>query len=56
MNRKKPATRFVVTLVPLPEVSDPVRAMRWALKALLRRFGLRCTEVREEQIQDGDAP
>jgi hypothetical protein len=53
--RSKHRSKFVVTLVPLPEVSDPVRAMRAALKALLRRFGLRCTDVREERVQDGGA-
>jgi hypothetical protein len=54
MAREKPIT-FVVRLVPLPEVDDPIRQMRLALKTLLRRFGLRATEVREERIQDGDA-
>jgi hypothetical protein len=37
-------TSFVVTLRPLPNV-DPVRALRAALKALLRRYGLRATRV-----------
>lgn len=37
-------TEFVLTLRPQPDASDPqgVRWLRWALKTLLRRFGLRC--------------
>jgi hypothetical protein len=45
----KKSITFVVRLVPLPEVADPIRQLRWALKVLLRRFGLRCTDVREER-------
>ena len=37
---------FVITLRPLPGV-DPVRALRAALKLLLRRFGLRCVSISE---------
>jgi hypothetical protein len=48
MTRKNPAT-FVLRLVPLPEVDDPIRALRWALKTLLRRHGLKCTDIREER-------
>jgi hypothetical protein len=40
---------FVIVLRPEPGV-DPVRALRAALKVLLRRFGLKALEVRE---QDG---
>jgi hypothetical protein len=36
---------FVVKLRPLPSVTDPIKALRGALKVLLRRFGLRATEV-----------
>ena len=50
----KPTERpiYVVTLRPEQHVADPVRALRRALKILLRRFGLRAIEVRE----DGGAP
>ena len=37
---------FVLRLRPEPRV-DAVRALRAALKALLRRFGLRAIDVRE---------
>jgi hypothetical protein len=36
--------RYVLTLEPLPGV-NPIRALRWALKTLLRRFGLRCVRI-----------
>jgi hypothetical protein len=38
---------FVVTLRPLPHCADPIKALRGALKVLLRRFGLRCVELSE---------
>jgi hypothetical protein len=38
---------FVLKLVPLPGV-DPIRALRAALKLLLRRCGLRCVSASEE--------
>ena len=38
---------FVLQLRAEPHVVDPVRALRRALKILLRRFGLRCLDVRE---------
>jgi hypothetical protein len=46
MNRKHPATRFVVTL-EVPAETDAVRVLRGALKILLRRFGLKCIDLRE---------
>jgi hypothetical protein len=39
--------KLLVVLQPLPRV-DPTRALRWALKRLLRDHGLRCLSVREE--------
>jgi hypothetical protein len=39
--------RFVLKLVPLPEVSDPIKALRAALKALRRRYGLSCVDLHE---------
>jgi hypothetical protein len=38
---------FTVKLRPLPHCTDPIKALRSALKVLLRRFGLRCIEVNE---------
>jgi hypothetical protein len=40
---------YRITLVALPSVSAPMLALRQALKALLRRHGFRCTELREEE-------
>ena len=37
---------FMLTLVAKPG-SDPIRAIRWLLKVALRRFGLRCSNMRE---------
>ena len=45
---RKKGRRFVVTLVPLPNV-DPIRSLRWALKGLLRRHGMRCVDLHEEE-------
>ncbi len=45
---------YVLKLQALPNV-DEIRAVRAALKVLLRRFGLRCvgiTELTEDQIHD----
>jgi len=33
---------FTIQIRPEPGVDDPIRALRWALKDLLRRHGLRC--------------
>jgi hypothetical protein len=46
--RARPEKRstFVLTLQAAPGV-DSVRALRWALKFLWRRFGLRCVSVEE---------
>ena len=38
---------FMLTLVAKPGCSDPIRAIRWLLKMALRRFQLRCTNMRE---------
>ena len=37
---------FTLMLVAKPG-SDPIRAIRWLLKVALRRFQLRCVEMRE---------
>jgi hypothetical protein len=38
---------YVVRLQPMPG-TDPIKAVRWLLKAALRLYGLRCLSVREE--------
>jgi hypothetical protein len=43
---------FMLTLVAKaspdkPGSEDPIRAIRWLLKVALRRFQLRCTNMRE---------
>jgi hypothetical protein len=40
-------TTYVLRLRPLPGV-DAARALRWALKGLLRQCGLQCVSVEEE--------
>jgi hypothetical protein len=40
--------RFVLTLQPLQGV-DGIRALRFALKRLLRQHGLKCVDLREIQ-------
>jgi hypothetical protein len=37
-----------MTLQPLPGV-DGIRALRWVLKRLLRQFGMKCVDLREEK-------
>jgi hypothetical protein len=37
---------FVITLRAAPDV-DAIRALRWALKLLLRKFGLRCVSIEQ---------
>jgi hypothetical protein len=43
----EPRPIYIVRLRPLPGI-DAVRALRAALKVLLRRFGLKAIEVKEE--------
>jgi hypothetical protein len=38
--------QFVLTLRPEPGI-DPIRSLRWGLKSLLRRHGLRCVAIME---------
>jgi hypothetical protein len=42
-----PRISYVVTLRVEPHCVDSTRALRRALKVLLRRFGLRCIDVSE---------
>jgi hypothetical protein len=46
----KPADRptFTIRLRPEPNVADPIKALRAALKVLLRRFGLKALSAEEE--------
>jgi len=37
-----PGPTFLIELRPEPGVDDPIRALRWALKELLRQHRLRC--------------
>jgi hypothetical protein len=39
---------YLIRLRPLPTVSDPIRALRAALKRLLRDHGLRAVSVSQE--------
>jgi ribonucleoside-diphosphate reductase alpha chain len=49
MINKIPARpKFQLTLEPLPNVENPIRSLRHALKRLLRSYGLRCTDLHEE--------
>jgi hypothetical protein len=47
-SRCAPRPKFVLVLQPLPDVTDPIKALRTALKRLLRNHGLRCLSVRGE--------
>lgn len=38
---------YLIMLRPEADVDEPMRALRAALKSLLRRFGLRCLSIRE---------
>lgn len=47
-----PRPTYRIDLTPTPAAGDPTQALRRALKALLRQYGLRC--VRIEQVVDQD--
>jgi hypothetical protein len=40
---------FVLRLRSIRDHGGDIRRLRWILKALLRRYGLRCLSVEEEQ-------
>jgi hypothetical protein len=48
--RPQPPT-FVLRLQPVPG-TDGVRAMRWVLKTLLRKHGLRCVSIEQTTAPD----
>ena len=61
MTTAKPRPTYRIDLTPTPAAGDPTRALRRALKALIRQYGLRC--VRVEQLpapplprSDGESP
>jgi hypothetical protein len=43
---------FTIKLKPLPQCSDPIKALHALLKLALRRFRLRAVEVSENQSAD----
>jgi hypothetical protein len=47
--------RYTIILEPEKHVADPVRALRAALKRLLRSYGLRAVSVEEKPANDGGA-
>ena len=51
MTARHPRPVYTVRLRALPGV-DAVRALRAALKVLLRRFGLRAVDVRQSDKED----
>lgn len=50
MTSDQPQRVFVISLVVLPGC-NPIMALRGLLKIALRRFKLRCIDVREEPAQ-----
>ena len=44
-----PQPIFVVRLRPEPDVADPIRALRHALKELLRWYGMRVIQIDQEK-------
>jgi hypothetical protein len=47
----KPTTEYTLTLRPLPDV-DGIKALRAALKVLLRRYGLRAVKISPSDADD----
>jgi hypothetical protein len=45
---------YLIRLRPEKDVADPIRALRAALKTLLRQFGLRAVEAHEERGKQGE--
>jgi hypothetical protein len=45
--RGRPEKRTFVLMLEAADSVDAIRALRWALKFLWRRFGLRCISVEE---------
>jgi hypothetical protein len=49
IQQQKPRPVFTIRLQAKPGVDEPIKALRLALKVLLRRFGLRAISVSEEK-------
>jgi hypothetical protein len=47
---QEPRAVYTLRLVPQPGV-DAVKALRAALKTLLRRHGLRCTSIKQDEVR-----
>jgi hypothetical protein len=54
MTTTKTRPIFVLKLRPEPQVVDPVKALRAALKALLRRHGLKCITAYEDSTNSAE--
>ena len=52
---REPRPIFVIALQAEKHVVDPTRALRAALKRLLRSYGLRAVSVEEKRANDGGA-
>jgi hypothetical protein len=48
---RTPRTVYLLRIRPEPDVTDEVRALRTALKLLLRRCSLRCISLTREASQ-----
>jgi hypothetical protein len=48
----KDRPHFIVVLRPEPHVADPIKALRGALKTVLRQWGLRCVSA-DAHIEEG---
>jgi hypothetical protein len=49
--QRKRVPIFCVRLYPTPQTNDAIRALRSALKTLLRRHGLKCLSVEIENAK-----
>jgi hypothetical protein len=47
--RSTPRPIFILRIRPEPHVDDPVRALRHALKKLLRAYGIRVLKIDQEK-------
>ena len=50
--KEKGRPKFVLVLEPLPN-ADPIRSLRWILKATLRQHGMCCVDL---HAAEGDTP
>lgn len=55
MTTEKSRPIFVLKLRPEPQVTDEIKMLRFALKALLRRYGMRCIGIHEEQPSESNS-